>query len=91
MAERYYAYCVHPDDFERNARGFVLASNQENALIKAKKRVRVERARVAKWLNMTVAQLPALARHYRVRVWRDAKRTTAPITAKHYTEKRRTA
>jgi hypothetical protein len=90
MADRYYAYCVHPNDYQTRARGFVLAPNKEEALAKAKLAVAKERRRIAKWLHMRVADLPGLARTYRVRIWLDENRASAP-TAKHYTEKARTA
>jgi hypothetical protein len=83
---RYYAYCVHPDDFQRRARGFVRATNLVVALEKAKRQVAKERRRIAAKMNLRVGQLPVLSRTYRVRVWADADMSCAP-TAKHHVER----
>jgi hypothetical protein len=82
----YWGYCTHREAEGRWARGFVLASNRHDAIKKATRRVVRERRRFAKANGL--ASQPMVSRGtYRVRVWRDPKRTTAPQTARHYTER----
>lgn len=83
----YWAFCTHREAEGRWARGFVLAANRHDALKKATKRVVRERRRFYKANGS--GPVPPLAKRgtYRVRVWRDPKRVTAPCASKHYVER----
>ncbi len=86
MKKSYWGYCRYKAHEGRVARGFVLASSRGEAEKKARRRVVVERRRLTRTEGMTFDSIPRRG-VYAIRVWRDPKRTTAPLTAKHYTER----
>jgi hypothetical protein len=92
MAKRkvvYWAFCCYAVYEGRLARGFVLASNQHDAMKKARKRVRHEKRRAEREWGLENGDLgvPRRRGRYAVRVWRDPHKATAP-RSKHYTERR---
>ena len=88
MKKTYWGFCNFPEAEGRIARGFVLASGVAEATKKARKRVAVERRRIGRELKTLLGPVPHRGR-YRVRVWKDPERTTAP-SSKHYVERRGT-
>ncbi len=84
----YWAYCTYNAYERRWARGFVLASNKETAIKKARRRVTEERRRIYRELSMNPRFAPAVkGGNYRVRVWKDPEQKTA-VSSKHYAERR---
>ena len=85
----YWAFCCWREYEGRRARGFVLASNQHDALKKARKRVVHERRRFAKSVGLLDIGVMSNRGRYAVRVWRDPSKATAPHDCKHYIERER--
>ena len=83
----YWAYCCWQESDGRIARGFVLATNKNEAEKKAHHRVVIERRQIAHKLNViSLGPLPKRGR-YRIRVWKDPQKTTAPATTRCYAER----
>ncbi len=85
----YWAFCCWKEQQGRTARGFVLASNEHDAMKKARKRVVVEKRRAAMKMGLPAGSVPSVHRRgrYGVRVWKDPDKATAPREARHYTER----